>query len=455
MTRWHLRGEPRPVQAEAKRLAAGRDRFAYFVEMRLGKSAMALDDMIDWADRTDIDVILCPNHLKATWLDEINKWTTPAVASNVAVWPQDEQKISARTVIMNFEALATSGGKWLKVRLKGKKYSLTIDESHRIKNHASMTTKLAIALCSTATMVRILTGTPMTQNVMDYWSQLRAVGAIPGSNPYAFRNRYAVMGGHMGKVVVNMKNHEQLRGVIDSVSFTAAEKDWRRASEMSYSVRGFEMTPKQTKAYKEMQEYFITMINDHEVSADMVITQLLKLQQISRGFIMDGKEVHHIFDSPSENPALRSLVATLDGHKQKSIIFTYYRESASLAHAALTEAGFKPGLIIGSPPKGLTEESKRRFNNDEDCRVIVAQISVGSTGHNLIGQPDDDAATLMMFYENSFNLGDRLQGEARPKDHQLPILCLDMVASPFDAKVIKALQTKRNLIEALRSKTND
>jgi len=63
---WHLGREPYAVQTEAIKRSFGKDDFAYFMEMGLGKTDTTLNDYVQCflEDRVEILVVICPNSLK-------------------------------------------------------------------------------------------------------------------------------------------------------------------------------------------------------------------------------------------------------------------------------------------------------------------------------------------------------------------------------------------------------
>lgn len=449
--RWHLKGKPWEVQEEALRRSSGQGEYFYAMEPRLGKTPVTLND---WVERSINDsargaVITCPNHLKYNWEAEMKEWM--ASVPNYCIWP-DEPTNKHDALIINWEA-------WYHIRsfrairdfynVRGGKVFSVFDESQRMKTHNTATAKAVIGLLSEFEPdVRLLSGTPVTQSVMDWWPQLRAVGLLRGTNPYAFRNRYAVMGGYMGKKVTGTRNEDELNEIMAPRVFRALTADWRKdLPSQTWGIAGFEMTKRQRELYKQMQEDFIIMLQDVEVAADMVITQLLKLQQIARGFVKQGDQVLSIFDKPEDNPSLQALKAAVDEEQGKTIIFTAHRHTCHEVYKAFDKWGYHPVQMIGGMDPKETHDAKVHFNTDSTRRVLVAQTSVAKEGHDLTaGQSKrETACALSIYYENTYNLGDRQQSEKRNHGplQSFPVRYLDMVGSPIDAKVVKEYGEKK------------
>ena len=463
--RWHLKGKPLKVQAEAMRREVDHERFGYWMEPGLAKTAVDINHFVEefGAERISGQLTITPNHLKMNYLDQIETWVGDPKNLPTAVWP-DEPKPTDVNFIINYEALQYESSmrvvqQFMK-RHRGK-LKVTTDEAHRYKTFNSNTAKIILGQISPlATSFRALTGSPVTLTVMDYWPQLRALGLLAGTNPYAFRNRFAVMGGYMGKKVTGVKNEEELLKLVSPATFRALFDDWATGVPKAISgVIGFEMSAKQAKIYKEMQQDFITMVGDEEISADMVITQMMKLQQIGRGFVLkDGKPVP-IFPSHKDNPSMQALLAAIKEAPGKVIVFTIHRHTTEEVFRVLNEEGIGSAVIRGGMKAADMEREKKDFNTIAKCRVLTAQTSVAKEGHTLIGDQADvaTACTTSIFYEKNYNWGDYNQARFRNNrtGQKYQVLHLDMVGSPLDHKLVKVMTGRTgligNIVDVLRS----
>ena len=99
-------------------------------------------------------------------------------------------------LIMNVESLSTDKGvKFASKFLNSHKVIMAIDESTTIKNQAAKRTKNIIGLGKFAKYRRIMTGSPITKNPLDLFSQCEFLDPwlLNFDSFYAFRNRYAKM----------------------------------------------------------------------------------------------------------------------------------------------------------------------------------------------------------------------------------------------------------------------
>ena len=99
-------------------------------------------------------------------------------------------------LIMNVEAFSTEKGfSYAEKFLTSHKSMMAIDESTTIKNPRAKRTKNILLLSKLAKYRRIMTGSPVTRNPLDLYSQCEFLDPKHLDFPsyYSFRNRYAEM----------------------------------------------------------------------------------------------------------------------------------------------------------------------------------------------------------------------------------------------------------------------
>lgn len=456
MVRWHLnhpvhKNKPWAVQAEAMRRAADIPKFGHWLEQGLGKTSLALNEFID-QDDTDIHFVITPNSFKGDWVMAPAEWGVPWLPSGY--WPKHPIPFDATyfNYAINYEAVREKGALWELVRLfEARRVMLTIDESSAVKNPNTKQFKAVVELAKRAKIVRELNGTPLTQNVCDYYGQLRVLGKFQGMLPTHFRRRYAKMGGYFNKEVVGTQNEEELAAIIDSCTFRALKKDWRKdLPPKIYVPVHLEMSAKQKQHYTTMMEEFYALVGEDEITAEMVLTQMNKLRQISSCVLLDhGKE--YFFEEPKNNPKLKATMDIIASSPGKVIVSHYYKTTGKMLTDAMTKEGLKPAVIKGRMKPEDIIEQKRRFNDDSECRVLVGQQDATGRGHTLIGQKGRDRCSTMIFYENDFSYYWRSQMEDRnhrgAQDQDCNVY--DLITSPMDALTVGALTRKKDLASAM------
>lgn len=453
--KWLLSSKPYEIQQISYDKSCGRDRFGYFLEQGMGKTPLNFADFLRLIedDEVDCNIVIAPSYLKSGWAGEAELhdvgWPT-------ITWPDkvSERQLSKPFIfVINTEAMLHSGGRYVDDLLKTHRALLTVDESVCIGNFNSQISKKVIILGSRLKYRRALSGLPTPENVMQWWPQLRFCGGINGINPYSFRNRYAIMGGYMGKKVTGMRNEEELMRIVDECGIRALKDDWLDLPpKVLMPMVTFDMTSAQQRAYKTMEEDFMVETGgNEEVLANAVIHQLMKLQQISRGFILDGETEHELVD-PSRNPAIETLKELLATVRGKAMVFTYYKYSTRTVFEQLYHAGFEPIVLRGGLTTQEIAERKKQFNTDDACRVAVMQLTVGAKGHTMLGSPRARCATSI-YYENVYSRDIRSQSEDRNhrigQDQSVNYFDLcENAKRPVTIKALNALRKKQSFIDA-------
>ena len=132
-----------------------------------------------------------------------------------------------KIMVMNVEAFSTKKGlEFARLFLIGKAMMI-VDESTTIKNPQAKRTKNILKLSKFASYKRILTGSPVTRNPLDLYSQCEFLNPthLGFESYYSFRNRYAEMKtlnirGRSIQIVDKFKNLGELSDQLKEFSIT-------------------------------------------------------------------------------------------------------------------------------------------------------------------------------------------------------------------------------------------
>lgn len=476
MTDWpavleRLEAELKDVQKAALQASNGAEGFAYFMEMGLGKTLVALVDFVKLiiAGKATRMVVLCPNSFKGGWVDEMKLWGLPfdwlvyeaGSVMNTAWINKGFDK--PPVLVVNYESIRMAGTKKNPMPSAGllfverfiltKPTFLVSDESIQISTFDANQTKGALLLSRAAKYARILSGKPMKQGPHDLWSQMRFIKQLNGRDYYSFRNGFCKMGGFKGKAVVGAQNEDVLAELIDPHVFRATKADWTDLPPKVYTIREYTMSTEQRAQYKTMEDEFVLWLQDGDViTIDAAITKYIKLAQIQAGFIFDEQGQLHWLVTPESNPRLNAMKAVLsDEVAGKSIVVYNHKPVGVMLAAELAE--YRPAFIKGGMTVEEIRNNKDRFNNDPDCKVICI-TKAAKYGHTLLGDQTtaDLACAFEMFFENTYSLDDRSQLEDRPHRHgqlQSSMLYMDLVGTPLDKDCIRALQRKEDIFQSV------
>ena len=445
-----------------------KENYAYFMEMGTGKSKVLIDNMSMLYDHGHINGVLIlapkgvyrnwqrqeipthlPNHIEdftVAWTPTPNKVEKEMLESII----KDPKDLTLDIFLMNIEALHTpKGSRFAERFLNGHRAMIVIDESTTIKNPKAIRTKNALKLSTLAKYRRILTGSPVTRDPIDLFSQCEFLDpAILGhASYYSFKNRYTVqvktnVGTHVFNKVVGYKNLGELSGLLNAHSYRVLKEDCLDLPEKIYTKRQVDLTPEQKKAYKEMKEYALTLFEDGSVlTASTVMTQLLRLHQISCGHLIMEDGETKIF----KNNRITELMDILEEVDGKAIIWANYRQDIRTIYNNIAKK-YGPDTVAtyyGDTPDGERQDIVQRFQDPKSpLRYFVGNQQTAGYGLTLT------AASTVVYYSNNYDLEKRIQSEDRAHriGQKSNVTYIDLIAEKtVDERIVKALRNKINI----------
>ena len=441
-----------------------KETYAYFMEMGTGKTKVLIDNMAMLYDKGKIDgaLIIAPKGVIKTWYEQELPTHLPNHIENVTVlWQSNitkgqqekleslfEIETALHILIMNVEALSTDKGvKFAAKFLNSHKVIMAIDESTTLKTPTAKRTKNIIDLGKYAKYKRIMTGSPVTKNPLDLYSQCEFLDPylLDFTSYYAFRNRYAEMKtmhlrGRSIQVVDEFKNLGELSDTVKTFSERILKEDCLDLPPKNFTKRHIILTGEQRKAYDQMKKAAMAVLNGKVTTTMTVLTQLMRLHQITCGhFTADDGSVQLI-----ENNRIKELMNVLEETEGKAIIWANYQRDITNIIQNIVKV-YGPGSVVdyyGLTPQEERQDNIKKFQNDDNCRFIVGTTQTGGYGITLT------QANTVIYYSNGYDLEKRLQSEDRA--HRIgqtkSVTYVDLIAEDtVDEKIVKALRDKINI----------
>ena len=396
------------------------DRCLLLDEMGLGKTKQAIDAACVRMDRDVIQrcLFIVPNSLKFNVEQEINTHAPKHYRATVVVdGPKKrrlialEEAMHARFVVINYEAARLHINE-LKMIVDGQ--MLVCDEAHKIKNKDAQQTKAVQALKPGYAV--LMTGTPVANKPEDVFTLVDYVQPkLLGKNYWDFVDRYVMRGGFSGKEVTGYRNLDDLRERIANVSIRRLKSEVLGLPPKTYQHRVIPMLSAQASAYEKMATELRTMVEDidggvWESKAPMVLTQLLRLQQITDGYLADTTDDGHKWTKwigSSKLDALDEIVDDIvrnDG--RKLLIWGRFVPVVTTITERYSDLGI--AAIYGAVPTKERQAIVNRFQDLNDpLKIIVGQIQTASLGLTMT------AADVEVFYDLSWSPSENLQAEDR------------------------------------------
>lgn len=323
------------------------------------------------------------------------------------------------------------------------------DESQRIKTHDASQSKAMHALGDKARYKMILSGTPVQNNAIDIWSQYRFLDpVIYGTNFWAFRARYAVMGGFNRKQVVGYRDLDQLIKKEHSIAYRVTKEEALDLPEQTFENRYITLEKKERMIYDRLRrDSYAELEGGGHITATTVLTRLLRLQQFTGGFLVEDDAVKPQLVSRGKLDALEDILQdyVIDGQK-KLVIFARFipevHEIEALAEKLLPKNGMKAVAIYGDIPKESRGGIVQQFQTDPDTMLFIGQIDTAGTGITLT------AADTCVYYSVNFNYATYSQSLARIHRIGQRNTCTYIhlvVENTIDSMILKALGKKEDL----------
>jgi len=431
------------------------------MEMGTGKTKVLIDNVAMLYDKGKIDgaLIIAPKGVVKTWYEQELPTHLADHIENVSVlWQANitkgqQEKLDSlfeidsalHILVMNVEALSTEKGvKFASKFINSHKTLMAIDESTTIKTPTARRTKNIIKMGVNAKYKRIMTGSPITKNPLDLYTQCEFLDPwlLDFASYYAFRNRYAEMKtmhlrGRSIQVVAGFQNLGELSDKVKDFSYRVLKEDCLDLPPKNFVKRHITLTADQKRIYEQMKKHAIAMLNKKVTTTVTVLTQLMRLHQITCGYVTaDDGTIQEV-----ESNRLNELMSVLEETEGKVIIWANYQFSVSDIIQKITKVYGSDSYVhyYGLTPQEDRQDYIRKFQNDPKCRFIIGTPQTGGYGITLT------QANTVVYYSNGYDLEKRLQSEDRAHriGQKKNVTYIDIIAEDtIDEKIVEALRSK-------------
>ena len=461
---YKFKTKPYKHQMTALEKSWNRETYAYFMEMGTGKTKVLIDNLAMLYDKGKVNgaLIIAPKGVVGTWYNNEIPTHLPdhidykSVLWKAAITKKQKEQLDTlfetgedlQILIMNVEAFSTTKGMDFAYKFLASHRSLmAIDESTTIKTPTAKRTKNIIKLAASAGYRRIMTGSPVTKNPLDLYTQCDFLSPwlLDFTSYYAFRNRYAEMKtlhmhGRQIQIVNGFKNLGELSDKLKDFSYRVLKEDCLDLPDKIFIKRQISLSKEQRNLYEQMKKEAIAILKGKQSTTVNTLTQLMRLQQITCGhFTADDGATQ-----PIPNNRITELMDVLEETEGKAIIWAHYQyDITAIIQAVVKKYG--PGSIVdyyGLTPQEERQPNIKRFQDDPKCRFIVGTPATGGYGITLT------AANTVIYYSNGYDLEKRLQSEDRAHriGQKKSVTYVDLMADDtVDEKIVQALRKKINI----------
>ena len=209
-----------------------------------------------------------------------------------------------------------------------------------------------------------------------------------------------------------------------------------------HETRTCELSPKCMKIYKELEKDFLAEVNDGSISVDNALTKMLRLSQLTSGYVqLDPERIgldstkYEIIDN-NKIDLLKDILLDID-IDEPVVVFCNFRNEINRIREMAEKSKRTSGELSGKE-NNLAEWQQGKTS------LLVVQIQSGGVGIDLT------RSRYCMYFSTGNSLFNFQQSQARVhRPGQLrKVYYIYLVAKgTVDMTIAKAMQNKQNLSE--------
>lgn len=402
-------------------------------------------------------LVVCPKSIVGVWKGEFAKfadypYTLTTLDGTMAKKKTTFEKIQDagfQVVVVNYEScwrLAKEITEWAPDMI-------VCDESSKIKTPEATQSKCLHNLGKLSKYNVILTGTPVTNNPLDFFSQYKFLDeSILGDSYFKFKNRYAIFGGYRNHNIIGYNHLSELVEKVHSIAYRIKVSDAVELPSFIDETREVELEPKAQSLYRNIErDCYAELMSGNAIVVRNILTQFLKLSQCTGGYIRDNDEKRTpIHVSTAKLEALEDIVDSCMDEDKKVVVFARFVPEIQAIENMLQKKKIGYSLIYGATQDRAKQVEK--VQTDPNVKVFIGQLQTVGMGLTLT------AASVAVFYSLDFSYENYEQSRARihrigqkEKCVYIHLVCKETI----DERVLSVLQRKGSVASLLVDEWRD
>lgn len=349
-------------------------------------------------------------------------------------------------------------------------HTVICDEAHRLLDPSTQTTRACWSIGDRATARIAITGTPIQDNLEDFWSILRFVDPQDFGGKSKFLNRYAVQSYNVWGTREIEGPNPVTRAELDAIT----QFRWRRMLKEVVlpflppkvtEERMIEMGGAQAKAYKDMHKTMMAELDGKRLVTTSPLTKAARLFQFASSFaeiVDNGSEVDELdWSDEREKVDVRLMLPSnkvsafiediragdFDSTGAGVVVFAQSRQLLMLLSKELDSHDIDHGMIVGGQTDDARQVDIDRFQ-DGQIKYILVSIMAGGAGITLT------AADTMVYLQRSWSSTGMSQSLARAdrigsERHDMIKIIHYLTEGTIEKKQLRALSSKEGRIEEI------
>lgn len=339
--------------------------------------------------------VVCPLSLiEGAWGEDIKKFTKYKYRNLHEKRKRKQKKPPFDIYIVNYEWLLHNN--LLDYTEQQANSMIVLDESSKIKNYKAAITKELLAINDKFKYRILMSGTPAPNLETEYWAQMTFLNyGIFHYKFHAFKNHFfhlsrgnQVMKGQFltrsaareifssgWEYAITDEKRKELMNCIKPYCHYADKNECLDLPDRIDEVRDIYMQPKQNNIYNQMRKNCVAEIKGKNIIAQVALTKIMKLRQITSGFAFDEHGVARAIDGVSPKIAELQNIIEQTGKKQLIIWCQFHWEIE-----AIQKIIGNCSVLYSKTPANKRQEEIDKFKQGKN-RFLVAHPA--SAGHGL------------------------------------------------------------------------
>ena len=406
-------------------------------DMGLGKTAQSLAWLALHKEKRPV-IVICPASIKVNWSREINKWIPNSSIQSIDSG-KDVIEPGKEFYIVNYDLLRKHEQGLLDIGAS----VVILDEATYVKERKSQRTKATLKIAKSSPHVLALSGTPILNKPIEFFNILNLIAPKVFKSQWQFGHQFCGMEHNgYGFSYSGATNTELLNFLLKSIMIRRDKREVLK-----------DLPPKRREfKYIGIPNKIIRM---HE-AAEMDLSNAVRDYRI-RGLSSEERSEKRMLAITALN-YLRQVVGMAKAEQtleivrptleagEKIVIFGHHKAVLDKLEEDLTKAGFKnvriDGQVTGNKRQKLIDE----FQNDPDCKVMVASILAMGMGVNLV------SASSVFIVERQWTPAVEEQGEDRlwriGQEKEVTVWYL-VTADTVDDKMNHLIERKRKMVKQI------
>ena len=332
---------------------------------------------------------------------------------------------------------------------------LILDESTMIKNRSAQITDMVTRFAKDCDNVYILSGKPAPNTPLDYFNQIKIINPYIFGNSFTkFRDNFFYQADYMGYDWRMREDRRELfTKLLDLCSIFVSKTDCLDLPKKTYLIRDIEMSADTMRHYKDMETEQLVCLKDKAIPAPNKLASIMKLRQLSSGFIIDTENKSTERIDKAKINELASVLTELGD--EKAIIWINFKEEVNAIEEMLQAKGYTYTTAYQGTDD--VDKSIEDFKNNT-AQFIIAHPKTLKYGVTFTGKSMVKNCTYAIYYSLSFSFEDYYQSHDRiyRKGQTEPCTFIFLLShDTIDYTLYKCLQNKGSNAQLIEDLVKD